>query len=266
MVSDTCEPDSLQPFDQLLDLSKIATHLAFSEPTPPRIHWNQDLTAVAEDGEWVYLSALRQGVQSQLEGLRSYIYDITGEKTIPDWLNNSLSSPIKEDPRNTTPGYSFLDHRCFKDAHLPALAHLLGNRRIGVVDHAGWFSFNAGAIQWFFKKTESIQHALMVLMRLFSNSRGTEMSDTKFQNSTSRRRNLNVILGQLYCIGAFTKTGNLTGHDSYLPCLLPKEFSQLVIYYLAAIHPMKSWSATTGMGIAVLPCIPPIFLWPLGHV
>ena len=64
MVADMCELDSLQLFDQLLDLRTIATHLAFPELKPLRIHWNQDLTAVAVDGEWVYLSVLRQGVKN----------------------------------------------------------------------------------------------------------------------------------------------------------------------------------------------------------
>ena len=104
---------------------------------------------------------IRTEVKTQLEALRSCINDITGKDIIPNWLDNSSSLPIKEDPCNTMPSYSFLDHCCFRDAHLLVFAHLLKRQRIGVVDNAGQFLLNAGAIQWFFKKTECIQHILM---------------------------------------------------------------------------------------------------------
>jgi DEAD/DEAH box helicase len=229
----------MKPFSQLCELSSFASHLVYSEPTVPRIAWNQDMTVVSIDGEQIVLDGLREGLKTQLEVVRGSILLITGEVEVPNWL--SQETPIKDDPRNCKPGYSFLEDSRFRDAHLPLLQKLVDRSdwRIGSLDNEGRWMWNVSAIFQFFQKTAAIQKALMPLIRICSNERGTELSDTKIANSTSRLRNLSIYQGRLYNNSAYSKTTENTSHDSYNPSLLPPEVSLLLVHYLVVIRPIE---------------------------
>jgi len=197
------------------------------------------MTAVSIDGELITLDGLREGLKAQVEAVRQSILLITGEVEVPNWL--SQGSPIKDDPRNTEPGYSFLKDARFRDAHLPLLQKLVEHPdwRIGCLDNEHQWLWNISAIFQFFKKAGAIQKALMPLIRICSNDRGTELSDTKIANSTSRLRNLSIYQGRLYNNGAYSKTTENTGHDSYNPSLIPLEVSLLLVHYLVVIRPIE---------------------------
>jgi hypothetical protein len=229
----------MKPFSQLCELSAFASHQVFMEPTVPRISWNQHMTAVSIDGELVVLDALREGLKTQVGAVKSLILQVTGEADIVDWL--SCGPPVKDDPRNREPGYSFLEDRRFKGAHLPVLQCLVEHLdwKIGSLDNENRWIWHISPIFRFFHNTGEIQKAIMPLIRVVSNDRGTELSDTKIANSAFRLRNLTVYQGKLYNNGAYSKTTENTEHDSYNPSLLPLEVSQLLVHYLVVIRPIE---------------------------
>lgn len=229
----------MKPFSQICELSSFATSQVYMEPTVPRIAWKQDMTALSIDGENISLEGLRDGLKSQTEAVKKSILLVTGEVEVPDWL--SKGPPIKDDPRNGEPGYSFLEDDSFRDAHLPLLQHLVEHPGwgIGILDNEQRWVWNMSAIIRFFKETGAIQKAIMPLIRICSNDRGTELSDTKVANSASRLRNLTVYQGRLFNNGAYSKTTENTGHDSYNPSLFPTEISLLLVHYLAVIRPVE---------------------------
>jgi hypothetical protein len=230
---------TLKPFSQLCELSSFASHLVYAEASVPRIAWNHDMTEVSIDGEMIVLDGLRESLKSQVEIVRESILLITGETEVPNWL--SQGPHLKDDPRNCEPGYSFLEDSRFRDAHIHLLQKLVDHSdwRIGCLDNLGRWVWNISAIFQFFEKTGAIQKALMPLIRICSNERGTELSDTKIANSTSRLRNLSIYQGRLYNSTAYTKTTENTNHDSYNPSLLPLEVSLLLVHYLAVIRPVE---------------------------
>jgi hypothetical protein len=236
------EPASLKPFSQLCELSAYASHLAYSEPMPPRVVYNQEMNTVSVDGEQVLLTELRAGVKNSIQSLRSRILDITSEDDIPNWTTGG--TPVRDDPRDKTPRYSFLDDPRFSDAHLDLLKRLVQHSgwRIGLPDTTGRWMWNIPAILRFFSLTAGVQEVLMPLMQVASTAatrRGTEFSDTKIRNIPSRRRNICIQLGKVFNIAGYTKTSELTGHDSYLPAMLPEEISVPLVHYLAVVRPIE---------------------------
>jgi hypothetical protein len=229
----------MKPFSQLCELSAFATHQVLMDPTVPRIAWNTEMTVISVDGEQIALDLLRDALKTQIQDVRSRILRITGEVDIPDWLSGG--SPIKDDPRNRTVGYSFLQDSRFQDAHLPVLQRLVEHPdwRIGSHDNDQRWVWNISPIVRFFSETGGIQKTIMPLIRVVSNDRGTELSDAKSTNSVFRLRNLTVYQGRLYNNGAYSKTTENTEHDSYNPSLFPTEVSQLLVHYLAVIRPIE---------------------------
>jgi DEAD/DEAH box helicase len=233
------EQGTMKPFSQLCDLSAFASKQVYMEPAVPRVFWNTEMTTISIDGELVVLEALREGLKAQVEAIRRGILTITGGVDIPDWL--SCKPPIKDDPRNGEPGYSFLEDSRFREAHLPLLRRLVEHPdwRIGTVDNNHRWVWQISSITRFFRETGAIQKAIMPLMQVVSNNRGTELSDTKVANSAYRLRNLTVYQGRLYNNCAYSKTTENTEHDSYNPSLLPPEVSLLLVHYLVVVRPIE---------------------------
>jgi hypothetical protein len=241
VVGDFLELGSLKPFSQLSELSTFASNQVYLQPTPPRVAWNQDMTRVSVDGEEVSLEDLRAGLKEKVKVLQSLIQNVTGQEDIPDWLQDPSLGSLTDDPRESLPGYGFLKDKRFQDAHIPVLEHLVDHPdwSIGELDNEGRWMWNIPAILRLFSTMGTIQETLLLLIRIVSSNRGTELSDTKISNSTSRLRNLNVHQGRLYNNGAYSKTTELMQLDSYLPCLLPEEISRPLVHYLATIRPIE---------------------------
>lgn len=238
----------MKPFSQLCELSAYASGIVYSESKDPRVVWSENMDAVMVDGEKVSLSLLQDGLRALTHDLEHRILSLTGETTTPDWLSPDIDiacgKPVKDIPRERAPGYSFLDNERFRDAHLPLLQRLVEDPgwRLGMVDNNGSWVWNMSSIHRFFGATDEIQRVLMPLMQICTagTRRGTELGDTKFANTPSRPRNLQVIHGRLYNIGRYTKTSELMGHDSYLPSLLPAEVSRPLIHFLVTIRRVES--------------------------
>ena len=173
----------MKPFSQLCELSTFASHQVFMEPTVPRISWNQDMMAVSIDGELVVLDTLWEGLKTQVGAVKSLIFQVTGEANIVDWL--SCGPPVKDDPRNREPRYSFLEDRRLKGAHLPVLQRLVKHLdwKISSLDNKNRWVWHISSITWFFHYTMEIQKVIMPLIRVVSNDCGTELSNTKIANS-----------------------------------------------------------------------------------
>ena len=234
--------NSLMPFDQIKELSSYASSIVLAEPLPPRISWDDGMTTVAIDGEHISLDFLRQGIQEEIRQLESCILALTGEQSIPDWLSKDDGGrPVKDEPRNRDPGYSFLDDSRFRDRHHPFLRHLVEDPEwnLARMDVTQKLVKNMVVCHRVFDRTEEIQEKLLVLIHIFSHCRGTELAETKIQNSASRLRNLAIYHDRLYNNISHTKTSQSTGHDSYLPCLLPAEISRLLVHYLVVIRPVE---------------------------
>ena len=239
VVADYLELGTLKPFSQLVDLSRFASSLVMSEPRPPRIAWDQNVSSVSIDGERITLDCLRMGLTTWLQELNRSILYLTGEGEVQDWLADGHH--LVDDPRERKPGYSFLDDPQFHGADRPLLERLVTHDdwKLGILDNDSSWRWNRASLIRFFSAAREIQERLMPLLQIASKTRGTELADTSIRNCTSHTRTLMIYNGRLYNNMAYTKTTELTEHNSFLPCLIPEEISRPLIHYLAIIRPVE---------------------------
>ena len=239
VVAEYLELGSIKPFSQLIDLSRFASSLVMSEPRPPRIFWDGDVSAVSIDGERITLNGLQGGLTAWIQELNGAILELTGEGEVPDWLADGRH--LVDNPRERTPGYSFLNDPRFLGADGPLMERLITHDdwTLGVLDHNSSWRWNRASLIRFFSASRAIQERLMPLLQIASKTRGTELADTCIRNSSSRSRTLMVYNGRLYNNMAYTKTTELMEHNSFLPCLIPEEISRPLIHYLAVIRPVE---------------------------
>jgi len=142
------------------------------------------MTVVEIDGEALSLGHLRKGIHWELDRLRSTILKITGEKDIRDWLE----APITDNTGERAVGHSFLNDKRFRQAPALVLKHLQKERKFMSRDLAGKRVWETDALWKFFDDMERIQESLIVLIRIFSNNRGTGMCATSIRNTPDCRR------------------------------------------------------------------------------
>ena len=118
--------------------------------------------------------------------------------------------------------------------------HLLVQQdsRLCFLDKDGQPHLNKGAAMEKLKHANLIMHLFASLLHMTSGqpSRGTEIVDTKIQNSY-RKRNLFKDHGDTWIIINYNKTTNTSQTDRFIPHLVYSRLADMLDYYLVVIRP-----------------------------
>lgn len=234
------DPNSSQPYNLLKIRSAYASAVDLSTPRPPRLFWDDSVGRCTIDDKTVVMSRLKSGVQFITEKGIDLIERLTGSSDVDPWF----STPIADTIREGRAGYSFLEDERFHNGYHTTLRRLVEDSewRIGGVDNQGKFFWNAGAAVKFLGVSHQLRQVfaqIHIVASTGSNRRLTELEGTSFRNSASRLRTLVFMQEELVNISLYSKNSNTSGHDTFLPTVLPDVFRNLLVAYLVKIRPIE---------------------------
>ena len=219
-------------FNMLFDSQQFVASIIFREPRAPAIWWTPDYKQVTIDAETVDLEKLRAGVQDMLRDSWDLLFTLTDGKKFA----NKLPDDFKDDLRNDSRGYSFLNHGPFTDIPHALLAHLVeeSHWKLFSVDADGRLSFNKPAMLQYLDKSAQLNKLLSILAFVLPvmSTRISQFSDNKIRN-LDRHRNLHMMFQEMFDLVQYHKMTNLTGVDVCIPVFYPPGLQEIVLEYLA---------------------------------
>lgn len=228
---------SLGPFNTVCEMQAFASTISKHQVNAPQITWSRERDKVYYKGNCLKVDALRKGLQDMMKDVSSQMDEIENGKPIA----YSIPEDLIDDMSNTSDGYTWLNGARFTDEDA-LLKTLLEDEELGLLqlDSAGKPTWNTIKARRILSKLSKINRMLSVLLHIVPGqpSRGTEHVDVKIRNCW-RQRNLFWHDGRLWFVMQYTKTTNVTGHDMFLPIMLPENLSKLLERYLLVFRPLE---------------------------
>jgi hypothetical protein len=157
-----------------------------------------------------------------------------------------IPDDLVDDMTNDHQNYSWLNDPAVAQSRLPLMKHVLSSSDFDIqfIDHSGNMHFKQPGMIQFLQFTAEINRLLSVLNHMVPSqpSRGTEDVDIRIRNG-HRHRNIFHTHGQYWTVMQYSKTENVTGHNSWIPILYPDEIAHLNEYYLIHIRPLEIFFA-----------------------
>ncbi len=85
-----------------------------------------------------------------------------------------------------------------------------------------------------------LEHLFPVIHLLGLPKRGTELESCQVLNSEQRPRNVKAYFNQILIGGGYNKTSGITGKDTHTLHMFPKSVEELLLTYLAWVHPFQT--------------------------
>jgi hypothetical protein len=228
------------PFNSLREVMHLASAVALATGSAPKAMWKvggyEELTV---DGTTITMAELRAFIRNLICDASNLLDDLLmgmARRTDSDL-------PLHDNLSNKDVGYSFLTDR--RNANFDSVtqlfkqAHLWSRYVDGITD--GKLRWKVSPCLAYLAKCETLQELLFVLIHVTSGqpARASELATFKICNTDHRIRNVYLVHGEVVIIQHYTKSNSQTGHDDFIPRLLPKEVGQLLINYLMAVRPME---------------------------
>lgn len=230
--------DRICPFNSIREMQQYASSLAMTRVSPPSITWSEDYSTVSFKGNSVKISNMRQG----LIAMEKLITDLLGEVSFQVSIPYHIPTDLVDDMTDHSIGYSWLNNGHFTSNPHVLLKTLLDDPRckLGYIDDDGNYQWNQVSAQAIMLKLNKVNSLFSVLLHIIPSqpSRATEHVDNKIRNSW-RLRNLFRKDGDLWIVVQYTKTSNITGHDSFIPMLIPTRLRILLERYLIVFRPLE---------------------------
>lgn len=183
-----------------------------------------------------------QSAQQSLEALFLLGIDDTRAEIVP----KVALDRIRDDPTNITLGWSFLKDRRNENVLIPGgtwlLQRVIGSERLRdrfcVVDGQRRIIWDLKEFQIYRAQVDRFLEVLLLLVHLTAGqpARGTEITGLQHTN-TVFHRNVFVEDGLVAIVTSYHKGYTCTGTTKIIHRYLPREISELVIYYLWLILP-----------------------------
>jgi hypothetical protein len=188
------------------------------------------------------LKKLRDGVKAAICDTQEMIKEITKAEFLVNFSIHARAAV--DDVDNAKPGYSFLtDPRNRKLATFcnEIIAKICADSSfVQVTENQEIISIGSRAAA-FLLKVDAILRNVMFLIHCTSGqpARGTEFQTLQFVNTPEAMRNMFLNEGFLFTSISHSKTNTRTGQAKYIPRLLPKEVSGVILYYVAVLRPIQ---------------------------
>lgn len=264
-VEDGLAEDSLTPLDEMrkrfmtlnnntaftwaVSLRSFGKRIRDCTTSMGYIQWSEDAQTVFYRDFEISISGFRDFVcdqvkkgQSQLESLFLLSVDEERREVVPPILLDR----IRDNPTVTLTGWNFLKDKRNQDT-LPShekwlLQRVLSTERLRdqfcSLDCHGKVSWNRKTIDEFQRKTVAFLETLLLLVHVTSGqpARGTEIIGVQHTN-TSFHRNIFVEEGLVTIVTSYHKGYTCTGSTKIIHRYLPREVSELFIYYMWLVLP-----------------------------
>lgn len=213
----------------LFETQQYTTSMVMGQVHPVSVYWTPDYTKISTAGETMDMDRFRQAIQGLFGDAWTALLEITGGNKFA--IHNLC---YKDDLRNDTRGYSFLDHGPFTAKPYALLCYLVDKStwNIADVDSDGKLWWNIPALREILSKMAALNNILALLCFIVPSmaTRLTQFIDDKLRND-QRLRNLHMIVQEMISFTRYHKMTNLTGQDVAVPAFYPEALRDLMLEY-----------------------------------
>ena len=236
------------PFCWVCRIKGFAHSIAETTTSLGEIEWRENGELVLYREAKFTMTQLRQLVRSELdetfERLAKIMLvdrsdDATFRKTVPRLRIHSLV----DDPSEGAPGFSFLSHPANKQLH--GHEGWLLDRVVATRSLRHRFLVSAEPMRWrhdtvieYLGDVDRFLTSLLLLIHMLGGqpARGTEIASVLFENPSASglagRRNIFIDDGLVNVVTFYHKSLKITGSPKIIHRYLPRELSEVVVYYL----------------------------------
>jgi hypothetical protein len=240
------------------------------------IIWSDDGEELSYKGLELTMTALRKFISHEVEIAQSQLHElllVNPEENREDVVPALALRTLKDDPTVTKPGWSFL-----KD---PRNTALHGHERwlLNRVANTDWLQeeffakstsgkttkWSRKAAEHYLQQVDAFLHRCLLLVHIAAGqpSRGTELLSLIYCNMIHGfRRNIFLENGLVSFVTFYHKGYSIQGSTKIIHRYLPKEISELVVYYLWLVLPFANQLRLLALDQTVVATSSP-FLWAL---
>jgi hypothetical protein len=260
-------------FDWAYRLRSYAKKVVSNTTSLGYIMWSEDAETVTYRDTSFTMSALRDFVASQVERAQRDLEDLLllhPEERRDEVVPSVALHRLKDDHSNNEKGWNFLQDDRNSD-QLRGGSDWLFNR---VLDN-DWLSdemlsltqehqvvWKTDAVQAYFWKIDQFLEQMLLLIHITSGqpARGTELMSLQHSNTAQgHHRSIFFEEGLISTVTSYHKGYNITGSTKIIHRYLPKEVSELFVYYLWLVLP---FSQKLDLLVHKRMATPSAFLWP----
>lgn len=244
MTVDTCTP-----FSWAVSLRSFGKKIWDNTTSLGYIQWSDDGQTVFYKDIELRVQAFREFITAQVNRVQSLLADLfmlASDEAREDVVPPLYLHRVRDNPTVTEVGWSFLNDDRNRDL-MPCkkgwlLRRLLHTDRLrteftypGYVQKIIW---DKDAVRRYRKKVEAFLEGLLLLIHVTSGqpARGTEIIGIQHSNSTFHR-NIFIEDGLVALVTSYHKGYTCTGSTKIIHRYLPREVSELLVYYVWIIHP-----------------------------
>lgn len=236
----------------------LATAIAYTDPTLPRFTSEDNDAAFTVDGDYISLNSLRQWAKDEIVSLRHFVdqtllfgQDFSASRHDHDW--------IKDNYRNTTEGYSFLQEEGnpFRKQRFILNKLVLDSptlrRRFRVFVNGKW-TWKRTAVMSYLEDCGEAWARLSVCMQYAGGlpQRGSEVSASKICNSRYRVRSVYIFHRLLTIVGFYSKKTHNLQCDDILFRTFPDNLAAIALDMVSILRPFEIILASEEMEPALV--------------
>lgn len=241
--------DNATPFTWALHLRSFGKRIRDCITSLGYMRWSEDgQTVKYRDIELqipVFKRFVLQQVQSAQQSLET-LFMLGVDESRAEIVPRIALHQIRDDPTNAAPGWSFLKDRRNGDTIPPGdvwlLQRVVGSEKLRdrfcTLDGARHIIWDLKEFQLYHAQVDQFIETLLLLVHLTAGqpARGTEITGLQDAN-TMLYRNVFVEDGLVAIVTSYHKGYTCTGTTKIVHRYLPREISELVVYYLWLILP-----------------------------
>ena len=268
-------------FDWAYRLRAYAKKVLSNTTSEGYILWSEDgQTVTYKDASFTmdalkdFIAAQVREAQQQLEGLLLLHPDESREDVVPKLPLHRL----QDNHANTQQGWNFLKDPRNEAVLEPGGESWIMNRVLGnrwLRDEWVMLTKNQSSLQWkklavraYFSKLDGFLERLLLLVHVTSGqpARGTEILSLQYSNTPQgHHRSIFIEDGLISTVTSYHKGYNITGSAKVIHRYLPREVSELLVYYLWLVLPFWQQLIILAYKETHTASSSSAFLWPKGH-
>lgn len=269
MTVDTCTP-----FSWAVSLRSFGKQIRDNTTSLGYIQWSDDGQTVQYKDIELSIQGFRHLVTAQVhrvQGLLENILMLGPDEAREDVVPVIYLHRLRDNPAVVENGWNFLlDHRnktllpCKKGWLLRRVLHFDRLReQFTYPRHLRQVVWDKQAVRKYLKQIDTFLEGLLLLIHITSGqpARGSEITSLQHTNSTFHR-NIFIENGLIALVTSYHKGYTCTGSTKIIHRYLPKEVSELLVYYMWIVHPfLRELDLLVPSQKPTATC----FLWPDGE-
>lgn len=228
--------DSWYPMAEILRLMSKGLSITRHQKRPPNVHWSDDGQVIHHEDEakGIPMDSMRAWVQGMISRLASFLDEVL----LWGYKSPVVLADLQDRLRENTAGFSFLDLLSLRQRSCEALLQLCETPPDGIQPLRQKDTWNFTGVGKYLSKVKQFLQELAVLINVTwgQPSRGTELWNIKWQNTSTSRRNIFIHDGSVLVIMDYNKSRNRTESYDPTPRFLPPQVGRLVVLYLIHVR------------------------------